>query len=65
MSMAEDFNVPVQRVQRRILDDLANNGNHQGLALRVGPYPRIATLKTSSRTPPAAARNPSFCCSTC
>ena len=26
-------------MQRRILDDLANNGNHQGLALRVGPYP--------------------------
>ena len=39
MSMAEDFNLPIQRVQRRILDDLANNGNHQGLVLRVGPYP--------------------------
>ncbi len=39
MSMAEERGLPLQRVQRRILDDLANNGNHQGLALRVGPYP--------------------------
>ncbi len=39
VGMAEDFGLPIQRVQRRILDDLANNGNHQGLALRVGPYP--------------------------
>ena len=39
MSMADELNIPVQRVQRRILDDLANNGNHQGLVLRVGPFP--------------------------
>lgn len=39
MSMAEELNVPIQRVQRRILDDLANRGNHQGLVMRVGPYP--------------------------
>ncbi|MCY4020152.1 MAG: 23S rRNA (guanosine(2251)-2'-O)-methyltransferase RlmB [Chloroflexi bacterium] len=39
MSMAEELNLPIQRVQRRILDDLATNGNHQGLVLRVGPYP--------------------------
>jgi len=39
MTMAEALNLPIQRVQRRILDDLANNGNHQGLALRVGPFP--------------------------
>lgn len=39
MTMAEELNLPIQRVQRRILDDLANNGSHQGLALRVGPYP--------------------------
>ena len=39
MTMAEEFNLPIQRVQRRILDDLATNGNHQGLVLRVGPYP--------------------------
>ena len=39
MTMAEELKLPIQRVQRRILDDLANNGNHQGLALRVGPFP--------------------------
>ena len=39
MNMAEELKVPIQRVQRRILDDLANNGNHQGLVMRVGPYP--------------------------
>ncbi len=39
MNMAGELNVPIQRVQRRILNDLANNGNHQGLVLRVGPYP--------------------------
>ena len=39
LSMADELNVPVQRVQRRILDDLASNGNHQGLVLRVGPFP--------------------------
>ena len=39
VTMAEDLGVPVQRVQRRILDDLAKRGNHQGLVMRVGPYP--------------------------
>ena len=39
ITMAEELNLPIQRVQRRILDDLANGGNHQGLVLRVGPYP--------------------------
>lgn len=39
MAAAEELNVPIQRVQRRILDDLANQGNHQGLVMRVGPYP--------------------------
>ena len=39
VNMAEEIGIPVQKVQRRILDDLADNGNHQGLALRVGPYP--------------------------
>ncbi len=39
MTMAEERKLPIQRVQRRILDDLANSGNHQGLVLRVGPYP--------------------------
>ncbi len=39
ITMAQELNLPVQRVQRRILDDLANSGNHQGLVLRVGSYP--------------------------
>lgn len=39
MTMAEELSLPIQRVQRRILDDLANNGNHQGLVLRVGAFP--------------------------
>jgi len=33
--------IPIQRVQRRILDDLSNNSNHQGLALRVSDYPYV------------------------
>ena len=39
ITMADELSLPVQRVQRRILDDLAKGGNHQGLALRVGGYP--------------------------
>ena len=39
ITMAEELSLPIQRVQRRILDDLARDGNHQGLAMRVGPYP--------------------------
>ena len=39
VTMAEEHGVPVQRVQRRILDDLAQRGNHQGLVMRVGAYP--------------------------
>ena len=41
MTEARDRNVPVNRVQRRILDDLSNNANHQGMVLRVGPYPYV------------------------
>lgn len=36
--------VPVRRVPRRVIDDLAKGANHQGVALRVGPYP-YATLE--------------------
>lgn len=39
MQLADELNVPIQRVQRRILDDLAKRGNHQNLVMRVGPYP--------------------------
>lgn len=38
VNMAEEIGIPVQPVQKRILDDLANGGNHQGLVLRVGEF---------------------------
>jgi 23S rRNA (guanosine2251-2'-O)-methyltransferase len=41
LELAKMRGVPVQRVQRRILDDLSNNGNHQGMALRVSDYPYV------------------------
>ncbi len=36
---AQERGLRVQRVSRRILDDLANGGSHQNTVLRVGPYP--------------------------
>jgi 23S rRNA (guanosine2251-2'-O)-methyltransferase len=39
LTMAKEGGLPVSRVQRRILDDLANGANHQGAVLRVGSYP--------------------------
>ncbi len=39
IQMARDYGVPVQRVQRRIIDDIAGDSKHQQMALRVGPYP--------------------------
>lgn len=39
IQVARERGVPVKRVQRRILDDLSNNANHQGMTLRVGSYP--------------------------
>lgn len=38
---ANELGVPVKRMPRRVLDDLANGGNHQGAALRVSPYPYV------------------------
>lgn len=38
---AEGHNIPIRRVQRHILDDITNGANHQGTALRVGPYPYV------------------------
>ena len=65
MTMAEELNLPIQRVQRRILDDLANNGNHQGLVLRVGPYPYCDLEDILSAAARHAERSRSFYCSTC
>ncbi|MEL6272284.1 MAG: 23S rRNA (guanosine(2251)-2'-O)-methyltransferase RlmB [Chloroflexota bacterium] len=39
VGMANELNVPIKRMPRRILDDVASGGNHQGAALRVSPYP--------------------------
>lgn len=41
VNMAKERGVEVSRVQKRILDDIANEGNHQGTALRVGEYPYV------------------------
>lgn len=38
---AKERGIEVGRVQRRILDDVSNNNNHQGIALRVGEYPYV------------------------
>lgn len=43
LKAAQKREIEVQRVQRRILDDLSNGANHQGMVLRVGPYPYVDT----------------------
>lgn len=39
VQMANAQGVPVKRISRRIMDDLANGANHQSTLLRVGDYP--------------------------
>ncbi len=39
INAAQERNVPLRRVPRRIIDDLAGGANHQNMALRVGGYP--------------------------
>lgn len=41
IAAARERNVEIKRVQRRILDDVANKANHQGMALRVSAYPYV------------------------
>jgi 23S rRNA (guanosine2251-2'-O)-methyltransferase len=41
VNAAKEKGVDVNRVQRRIIDDIANGSNHQGMALRVGDYPYV------------------------
>lgn len=41
IELAAEVGVPTKRVNKRILDDIAGSGNHQGLALRVSPYPYV------------------------
>lgn len=38
IQIMKERGVPVQRVPRRILDDIAQEGKHQNMALRVSPY---------------------------
>jgi 23S rRNA (guanosine2251-2'-O)-methyltransferase len=45
LTTAQEHSVNVRRVPRRVIDDLSKNANHQGVALRVGPYPYVE-LKT-------------------
>jgi 23S rRNA (guanosine2251-2'-O)-methyltransferase len=33
--------IPIKRIARRMLDDVAKNANHQGVVLRVSPYPYV------------------------
>jgi len=40
INVAKEKNIDINRVQRRILDDLGGS-NHQGMVLRVGPYPYV------------------------
>ncbi len=41
ISSAETRGIPVRRVPRRVVDDLAKNANHQGVVLRTGAYPFV------------------------
>ena len=41
VNSAKERGITVNRVQRRILDDVADGSNHQGMALRVGEYPYV------------------------
>jgi 23S rRNA (guanosine2251-2'-O)-methyltransferase len=41
VALAREKGIRIQRVHRRIMDDLANDGNHQNTALRVGAYPYV------------------------
>lgn len=41
MAEANQRNLTVKRVQRRMMDDLAKGANHQGVVLRVSAYPYV------------------------
>lgn len=41
VTLAKERGLEVNRVQKRILDDLSNGANHQGTLLRVGGYPYV------------------------
>jgi 23S rRNA (guanosine2251-2'-O)-methyltransferase len=41
MGVAKEKNIEINRVNKRILDDISNNANHQGTVLRSGEYPYV------------------------
>lgn len=41
IATAKERNIDINRVQKRILDDVSGGANHQGTVLRVGTYPYI------------------------
>ena len=41
LTLAEQANIPVQNVNRRELDKLGGEANHQGLAAEVSGYPYV------------------------
>ncbi len=41
IATAKERNIDINRVQKRILDDVSGGANHQGTVLRVGGYPYI------------------------
>ena len=41
IAQAEARGLPVKRLPRRMLDDLAEGANHQGVVLRTGAYPYV------------------------
>lgn len=43
IALAEERNLPLRRVPRRIMDDLAYGGNHQNVVMRVSTYPYADT----------------------
>ncbi len=51
IQLAHARDVPIQRVPKRILDDLSNNSNHQNTIIRAGGYPYVdveAILQTAA-----------------
>lgn len=49
LALAGERDISVRYVPRRVVDDLAKNANHQGVAMRVGDYPYVE-LDTMLRT---------------
>ena len=41
IAVANDRGVPIKRIPRTMLNDLANKGNHQSTVLRCGEYPYV------------------------